>query len=218
MAHPDDLRTKVVEALVTNETQFFRDIHPFHALETQILPRLIKKRMADRQLNLWCAASSTGQEPYSLAMLMAESFPQLASWNVRCIASDISDEVLERARQGNFRTVEVNRGLPEPLLEKYFRPEGKDWLIAESIRRQVEFRRINLIQAWPSLPPMDVVLMRNVLIYFDAETKQAILGKVRKLLRPDGYLLLGTTETTLNLDPEFCQVQFGRTACYQLRC
>ena len=213
----NNLHMKVVEALTINETQFFRDIHPFRALRTTILPELINRRLAVRQLNLWCAAASTGQEPYSVAMLLAESFPDLANWNVRYIASDISDEVLEQAQQGYYSQLEVNRGLPAPLLVKYFGRQGTKWQIAEQIRRRVEFRNINLIQAWPSLPPMDIILMRNILIYFDVETKKAILGKVRQLLRPDGYLFLGSAETTLNLDTTFKKVQFDKTVCYQLR-
>jgi chemotaxis protein methyltransferase CheR len=213
----NDLHLRVVEALMTNETQFFRDIHPFDALKTAILPELIDKRTAVRQLNLWCAAASTGQEPYSLVMLIAESFPDLAAWDVRCIASDISDEILSRARQGSYRQLEVNRGLPAPLLGKYFCKQGTQWQIAEQIRSRVEFRNINLVMAWPSLPLMDIILLRNVLIYFDVETKTAILGKVRQLLKPDGYLVLGSSETTINLDTAFERVQFDKTVCYQLR-
>jgi chemotaxis protein methyltransferase CheR len=213
----DHLHVKVVEALMTNETQFFRDIHPFHALKTTILPELFQKRSATRQLNVWSAAASIGQEPYSVAMLLADSFPDLAGWNVRCIASDISDAALARARQGCYRELEVNRGLPAPLLAKYFCKQGAEWQIAKQIRRRVEFRNINLVSAWPSLPQMDIIMMRNVLIYFDVETKKAILGKVRTLLKPDGYLFLGSAETTLALDTAFEQVQFDKAVCYQLK-
>jgi chemotaxis protein methyltransferase CheR len=212
-----DLHAKVVEALMTNETQFFRDTHPFDALATKILPELIHRRSAERQLNLWCAAASSGQEPYSMAMLLADAFPQLANWNVRCVASDFSDEMLERARQGRYGQLEVNRGLPDAALAKYFRKQGTQWQIAESIRRQIEFRNINLILDWPSLPPMDIILIRNVLIYFDVETKQSILAKIRQVLKPDGYMFLGTAETTLNLDAAFQQVHFDKTVCYRLR-
>jgi chemotaxis protein methyltransferase CheR len=211
------LHTIVVEALTTNETQFFRDVHPFNALKTVILPDLLKKRSATRRLDIWCAAASTGQEPYSLAMLMADSFPDLASWNVRCLASDISDPALDRARRGSYRQLEINRGLPAPMLQKYFTQQDSDWRISDQLRRQIEFRHINLIMPWPAMPPMDLILMRNVLIYFGIETKQAILAKVRRVLKPDGYLLLGSAETTLNLDPDFKQVLFGRTVCYQLK-
>ena len=214
---PNALHTKVVEALATHETQFFRDVHPFNALKTAILPKLIARRATARRLNLWCAAASSGQEPYSVAMLLGEHFPHLATWHVQLIASDISDAVLEQARQGYYSQLEVNRGLPAPLLVKYFRRHGTKWQISEQIRRQVEFRNINLMNAWRLLPPMDIILMRNVLIYFDVEAKKAILGKARQLLKPDGYLFLGGAETTLNLDDAFMKVQFDRTVCYQLR-
>lgn len=213
----NDLHTKVVEALITNETQFFRDGHPFDAIRSAIIPRLISRRAESRELNLWCAAASTGQEPYSLAMLLAESFPMLANWDVSCIASDMSAEVLERARSGTFGPLEVKRGLPSSLLSKYFQPQGSGWQISEQIRRQVEFRQINLVLAWPSLPAMDLILLRNVLIYLDVATKKVILEKVRQQLKPDGYLFLGTAETTLNLDPAFEQVHVDKTVCYRLR-
>jgi len=210
----DSLHAKVVEALTTNETLFFRDVHPFNTLRSSILPELIEKRSTQRRLNVWCAAAASGQEPYSLAMVLAEHFPQLASWNVRLIASDISDAVLERAARGTYSQLEVNRGLPAPMLVKYFRQEGGDWQISDEIRRRVEFRNINLSEEWPPLPPMDVVFMRNVLIYFNLEIKRAILGKVRQILRPDGYLFLGSAETTINIDPEFKRVEFDRTVVY----
>lgn len=211
------LHMQVVEAMMTHETQFFRDSHPFDALKTTILPELIKKRSAARQLRVWCAAAATGQEPYSVAMLLAEAFPDLSSWIVQCIASDLSAEVLDRARQGYYRQSEVDRGLPQPLLAKYFRRHGPQWQIAEQIRRRVEFRNINLVLAWPYLPPMDIIFLRNVLIYMDVETRRDILGRVRKLLKPDGYLFLGSTETTVNVDTAFQQVQIDKTVCYQLR-
>ncbi len=213
----DQLHMKVVEALMINETQFFRDTHPFTALESKILPELLRKRASVRQLKLWCAAASTGQEPYSVAMLLAESFPELASWDVQFIASDISEDAIERARQGEYRQLDVDRGLPAPMLVKYFCQHGSHWQITEQLRQRLEFRKINLVQQWPSLPPMDIVLMRNVLIYLDVDTKKAILAKLRQLLKPDGYLFLGSTETTINLDPSFEQVQIDRTVCYRLR-
>jgi chemotaxis protein methyltransferase CheR len=213
----DSLHAKVVEALTTNETLFFRDVHPFHALRSSILPELIEKRSTQRRLNVWCAAAASGQEPYSLAMVLAEHFPQLASWDVRLIASDISDAVLERAARGTYSQLEVNRGLPAPMLVKYFRQEGNDWQVSDEILRRVEFRNINLSEEWPPLPPMDVVFMRNVLIYFNPETKKTILGKVRQILRPDGYLFLGSAETTINLDSKFKRVEFDRTVVYALR-
>ena len=213
----NDLRTKAIDALTTNETQFFRDVHPFDALKTSILPDLIAKRSRLRHLNVWSAAASSGQEAYSLAMLLAEHFPELSSWSVNIIASDISDQALEQAQRGSYRQLEVNRGVPAAMLVKYFRKQATQWQISDEIRRRVEFRNINLIGEWPSLPPMDLVMLRNVLIYFDIATKRTILRKLRHLLKPDGYLLLGSAETTVNLNPSFEIVQFDRTVCYRPR-
>ena len=211
------LHIKVVEALTTGETRFFRDSHPFEALKTSIFPELIEKRSAQRRLSVWSAAASSGQEPYSVAMLLAEHFPELANWNLQFIASDISDEVLEQAQRGCYSQLEIHRGLPQPLRKKYLQRQGTTWQISEQIRRKVEFRKINLIHPWSLLPPMDIILMRNVLIYFDVETKKTVLRKVRQTLKPDGYLFLGSSETTLNLDEAFRIVQFDKTVCYQLR-
>jgi len=206
---------QVVEALLTNETQFFRDVHPFETLRTSILPDLIDKRSAERQLSLWCAAAASGQEPYSVALLLAEHFPQFAQWNVRCLASDISSVLLERAQRGCYSQLEVNRGLPVPVLRKYFHKNGREWQLSEHIRQRVTFRHMNLIQPWPHLPPMDIIFMRNVLIYFDEDTKKPILGKIRQLLKPDGYLLLGSSETLRHHNTAFMKRQFDRTVYYQ---
>ena len=219
LRHPSSqaLQRQVVEALAIHETQFFRDGHPFDTLKAAILPELIAKRAASRQLNLWCAAASSGQEPYSVAMLLVEHFPHLADWRVQLIASDISDTVVAQAQQGNYSQVEVMRGLPASLLEKHFHRQGGNWRISEQIRRQVAFQTINLIHAWPPLPPMDIILLRNVLIYFEVDTRKSILARVRQLLKPDGYLFLGSAETTINVDSAFEKVQFDKTVCYQLR-
>ena len=206
----------VVEAMTTNETSFFRDLYPFELLKKHVLPELVKRRAPTRQLNIWCAAASSGQEPYTIAMLLRENFPELLSWKVTFIASDISKEMLDRCREGCFSQLEVNRGLPAPLLVRYFLKIGTQWQIKDEVRRMVDFRRINLAQSWPFLPAIDVIFMRNVLIYFDAETKRAILARVRKTLKPDGYLFLGGTETTLNLDDSFERVQIGKAAYYQI--
>jgi chemotaxis protein methyltransferase CheR len=212
----DGLHRKVVEAMTTNETSFFRDFHPFEALRKSILPQLMTRRAYSKELNFWCAACSSGQEPYSLAVLLHEYFPNLAGWNVRIIATDLCAEILARAREGRYSQLEVNRGLPASLLVKYFLRHGSDWRILEDLRRGVEFQIINLAETWPLLPPMDIVLMRNVLIYFGLETKKKILSKVRQLLKPDGLLFLGGAETTFNLDDAFERVQFDRTICYRI--
>jgi chemotaxis protein methyltransferase CheR len=185
------LHEQVVEAMVTTETSFFRDHHPFEALRTSVLPALVKLRGRERALTIWSAACSSGQEPYSIALLLRTQFPELAGWNVRLLASDLSGQVLARARQGCYNQIEMNRGLPASLLVRYFRQHGLEWQLDDSIRNTVEFHQINLAAAWPPLPRMDVLFLRNVLIYFDVETKKAILAKAARLLRPDGYLVLG---------------------------
>ena len=212
------LHHKVVQAMTTNETSFFRDVRPFEVLKAVVLPELVAQRGAQRALNFWCAASSTGQEPYTIAMVMREAAPTLLSaWNFRFIATDISTEVLARAIQGRYSQLEVNRGLPASLLVKYFQQEGGEWQIKADLRRMVEFREINLTEPWSILPPMDIVFMRNVLIYFSIETKKGILARVRQLLKPGGFLFLGSSETTLNLDDGFEPVPTDRTACYRMR-
>lgn len=211
------LHDKVVEAMTTNETSFFRDVQPFEALRQVVLPDLLQRRALQKRLFVWCAASSSGQEPYSLAMLLRDRFPTLAGWDVRILATDLSLEMLDRARKGVYSQVEANRGLSAPLLVKFFERQGLEWRLKDEIRRMVEFKQLNLIEPWPALPAPDIVLLRNVLIYFDVETKRVILGRVRRLLRPDGYLFLGGAETTLNLDDSFERVPFDRAGCYRLR-
>ena len=210
------LQWNVIEAMTTNETSFFRDVHPFELLKKNVLPELIKKRAALRQLNIWCAAASSGQEPYTILMLLREKFPALATWKLNFLATDISKEMLDRCREGCYSQLEVNRGMPAPLLVKYFQKIGTEWQIKEDLRRMIDFRQMNLAQAWAVLPSMDVIFMRNVLIYFDVETKKTILARVRKTMKPDGYLFLGGAETTLNLDDCFKRVQVDKSAYYQL--
>lgn len=210
------LHTQVVEAMVTTETSFFRDLHPFESLRKAVLPELIQKRRNERQLNIWCAASSTGQEPYSLALLLREHFPELALWKVLLLATDLSREVLSRARAGRYNQIEVNRGLPAALLVKHFRQQGATWQLNDDIRGMVEFRELNLARAWPALPRMDLIFLRNVMIYFDVPTKKAILGRVASLLRPDGYLLLGGAETTFNLHDSYRRIEHLKAGFYQL--
>ena len=212
------LRARVVEAMTTNETSFFRDLHPFSALRTRVMPELLRQRSNERTLDIWCAACSSGQEPYTVAMLLHEDFAAaLSQWRVRIIASDLSDHILERARKGSYSQLEVNRGLPAPFLVKYLEKDGVHWVIKPEIRRMVEFRKINLAAPWPALPQMDVILIRNVLIYFDAQTKKTIFAKARGLLRAGGYLFLGTAETTINLDDRYERVPIDTATCYRVR-
>jgi chemotaxis protein methyltransferase CheR len=212
-----DLLRKVVSAMTTHETSFFRDLHPFEALRKTILPEVLGRRGSTRQLNLWCGAASTGQEPYSILMLLQEHFPQLFSWQLTFVATDVCAEVVARARSGRFSQLEVNRGLPATHLVRNFVQKGEEWEIREDLRRRVDFREMNLVKDWLPMPPLDIVFLRNVLIYFDVETKKAILGRIRRLLRPGGYLLLGGAETTLNLDDAFERVTVDRTSFYRIK-
>jgi chemotaxis protein methyltransferase CheR len=209
------LRYKVVEAMTTNETSFFRDITPFDALRTHIVPDVMARHAERRQLRIWCGAASTGQEPYSLAMLLREHFPALASWRVEIIATDLSRDVLQKAQQGSYSQLEVNRGLPAPLLLKYFEKEGIAWRVKPVLREMVTFREMNLIGSWHSVPEADIVLLRNVLIYFDLTVKKRILANLLRVVRPGGYLLLGSAESATSIDERFERVLVGRTTCYQ---
>jgi chemotaxis protein methyltransferase CheR len=211
------LQARVVEALVTTETSFFRDLHPFEAIRKTVLPELVARRRDERRLNIWCAATATGQEPYSIALLLWEHFPDVvAGWKVTLLASDLSREMLARAREGLYNQIEVNRGLPAGLLVKHFQQHGTSWQLNANVRNLVEFQEINLAQPWPALPRMDLVLLRNVMIYFEVDTKKAILGRVARLLQPDGYLLLGGAETTFNLDDSYRRVEHLKSGFYQL--
>lgn len=211
------LRRKVVEAMTTNETSFFRDVHPFETLRQRVIPGLMGRRATERRLNFWSAACSSGQEPYSLALMVREHFPELAGWSVRILASDLSGEMLHRARIGRYTQMEVNRGLPAHLLIRYFRRKGREWEIDEDIRDMVEFDSINLVGAWPALPPMDVILMRNTLIYFDVRHKRSVLRRLAGILRPDGYLVMGGAETPLFLDPSYERAESVPGSIYRLR-
>ncbi len=209
------LERLVVEAMTTNETSFFRDLHPFEALRSEVLPALVKARAERRSLRIWCAASSTGQEPYSIAMTLAEHFPALATWDVKIIATDLAEDILARASEGSYSQLEVNRGLPATLLLKYFVKEGLRWRVKPQLRKTVEFRQLNLATRWVGMPAMDVVFLRNVLIYFSVETKRQILDATRQLLAKDGVLFLGTAETTLGICETYEKAVLGKAICYR---
>src|SRR6266850_3097141 len=187
-----DLGTKVVASMTTNETTFFREMPAFEAFRDTILPALLTARASERRLNIWCAACSSGQEPYSLAMVLRDEASRLAGWRISLRASDLSDRMLARAREGRYTQLEVNRGLPARYLLKYFHKNGLEWQLKDEVRSAVEFRRINLTGTWPSLPLMDVIFLRNVMIYFDQEIRCSVLRSIRRQLRPDGYLFVGS--------------------------
>ncbi|HWL44744.1 MAG TPA: protein-glutamate O-methyltransferase CheR [Ilumatobacter sp.] len=210
------LRAAVVDAMTTNETSFFRDGHPWEALREHLLPALAEARRSTRRLTFWCAAASSGQEPYSLAMLLHEHFAHvLATYEVRILATDLSPSTLERAESGRFSQLEVNRGLPATHLMRYFSRVGTEWKVADSLRSLIEFRVGNLIDAgdWARVPTVDAVFMRNVLIYFDTATRGEIVDRVHARLRPDGFLLLGSAETTVGACA-YERVQFQRTSVF----
>jgi chemotaxis protein methyltransferase CheR len=216
VAPRDGLSTQIVEAMVTTETSFFRDLHPFETLRKTVLPELMSRRRGERCLHIWCGASASGQEPYSLAILLREHFPELRlGWKVALLATDLSQEMLERARAGRFNQIEVNRGLPAALLVRYFAQHGASWQLCDDIRNAVEFRQLNLAQPWPLLPRMDLVLIRNVMIYFDIATKKAILGRLARVLAPDGYLILGGAESTFNIDDSYRRIEPLKGGFYQ---
>ncbi len=211
------LSTKVVDAMTTNETSFFRDIHPFETLKKHIIPDLIKKRETTKELNIWTGASSSGQEPYTFAMVLRDNFPQLKTWKINYISSDISHEMLDRCRKGIYSQLEINRGLPATLMVKYFERHGTEWQVKEDLRNMIDFRYLNLCEKWPLMPKMDLVLLRNVLIYFDVDMKKKILKQIQDLLKPDGYLFLGAAETTLNLNEDFQRMDYKQSGCYRIR-
>ncbi len=209
------LTRRVVEAMTTNETLFFRDVHPFEALKAKLVPELLRSRSAERSLRIWCAAASTGQEPYSIAMTLREHFPELANWDVKIVATDLNAAVLDRAREAKYRQLEVNRGLPAPFLLKYFERQTAEWQLNANIRSMVSFRELNLLDSWTNLGPQDIVFMRNVLIYFDIDTKRRLLGRLRQTLQPEGFLVLGGAETTTNLDDGYAPVRIGKGVYFQ---
>jgi chemotaxis protein methyltransferase CheR len=210
------LPKRVIQAMTTNETLFFRDTTPFDALRDTVLPDLLRRRQPGGPLVVWCGACSTGQEPYSVALTILENFPALGKDNVRILASDISSDALLQARDGIYNEMEIQRGLPADLREKYFRREEKTYTLCDRARGMVEFFELNLAApSWPSLPRLDLVFLRNVLIYFNVDAKKAILHKVHGLLRPDGYLYLGGAESTLFLENLFTRIPDTRAGCFQ---
>ena len=213
------LHTRTIDALTTNETLFFRDRHPFDALVQTVVPDMIHARRFDRTLKIWSAASSSGQEAYSIAMLLRDKFPELLSWRIVIIGTDICESVLAQARSGVYGQYEINRGLPAPLLVKFFQTTGEErkWVIRDTIKSMVEFRKLNLIQPWTGLPVFDIVFVRNVLIYFDIPAKREILERIASShLANDGYLALGSAETTVTVTPVFKPVTLGRAVLYRL--
>ncbi len=211
------LHRRVAEAMVTTETSFFRDVHPFETLKDVIFPDLFERRDATRTLRIWSAACASGQEAYSVAMLLKEHFSELASWRVRIVASDVSSVMIERARRGSYSQLEINRGVPTHLLTRHFERDGLEWRVTEDIRQMVEFKEVNLARPFPPLPEMDIIFARNVLIYFDEATRRDVLERLAGRLRKDGYLFVGGAETMMAYADLFYRLQIDRTSCYRRR-
>ena len=216
-ARDKELEIDVIDAFTTNETSFFRDSHPFEDFVNIVMPELLANRPPTASIRIWCGASSSGQEPYTLAMIFAENFPELvAQHRIKILATDLSRTMVARTQEGRYSQFEVNRGLPAPMLIKYFDQVGRDWQAKPELRNMIDAKECNLLEPWPMVPRSDIVFLRNVLIYFSAETKTDILERIRtKVLRPDGYLFLGSSETTLNLQTELKAMRFDRGQCYR---
>jgi chemotaxis protein methyltransferase CheR len=199
----EKLAVEVVEAMTTNESFFFRDKVPFEHFRDTIIPALLAARAAQRRIRIWCAAASTGQEPYSLAMSLKEMKDKLAGWRVEILGTDLSVEVLEKAKAGIYSQFEVQRGLPIQMLVKYFAQVGDTWQLAPEIRAMVQYRPLNLLGDFGGLGSFDVVFCRNVLIYFDQDLKIDVLNRLARVTEPDGYLVLGAAETVVGLTDAF---------------
>jgi chemotaxis protein methyltransferase CheR len=196
-AGSETLTREVVDAMTTNETFFFRDRAPFDLFRDVMLPHLLSARGAERHIRIWCAACSTGQEPYSLAMILDEEARRLPGWRIDIVASDISHSVIENAREGFYNQFEVQRGLPVGMLLRYFTRENNRWRVAEHLRSHVQFREWNLLSDFSSLGFFDVIFCRNVLLYFEHATRRDVLARLAATARPDGFLVLGAAETVV---------------------
>jgi chemotaxis protein methyltransferase CheR len=205
----------VVEAMTTNESFFFRDKIPFEHFREFMLPNLLKARATQRRLRIWCAAASTGQEPYSLAMILKEMALQLAGWRVEIVATDLSNEVLEKARAGLYSQFEVQRGLPIQMLMKYFSQAGETWQISPEIKAMVQYRPLNLLADFSALGHFDIIFCRNVLIYFDTAARKKVIASLHGKLVKGGYLLLGHSESLINLSTSFDLVHLKNDMVYR---
>lgn len=209
------LGAAVTDAMTTNETSFFRDKQPFEDFKTVLQEKIIRDRRAVQRLRIWCAASSSGQEPYSIAMLLKDSFPELTGWKVEIIATDIATKMLDRAASGIYSQFEVQRGLPIQMLVKHFQQIPEGWQIKPDIRGRITWKKLNLLDDFSALGAFDVVFCRNVLIYFENDAKRQILNRIRRQLRDDGFLLLGSAETVLGICDAFQRATGPKSSMYQ---
>jgi len=213
---PDEaLMADITDAMTTNESFFFRDQRPFDQFRQVVLPRLLQQRAAQKRIRIWSAACSTGQEPYSLAMILDEERNKLAGWNIEIVATDLCRDVLDRAKQGIYTQFEVQRGLPITMLVKYFTQMGDKWQLAQNIRNVIKFQTFNLLESMAGLGQFDVVFCRNVLIYFDQPTKAKVLENIARQMPNDGMLYLGGAETVLGITQSFKPFE-GQRGLYQL--
>lgn len=206
------MRAEVTEAMAIQETYFFRDPWLFDSLREDVIPDLIRRRAAQRTLRIWSAACATGQEVWSVALLL-EQMPALAGWDVQILGTDFSPTALQKAEKGCYTHMEVNRGLPARELALYFRRRGREWEVGPALRHRVRFQKLNLVEPWPELPPFDIVLLRNVLIYFDAATRSQVLQRTQQVMQGDGYLFLGGSESPLGVVDAF-HPRISNRACY----
>jgi chemotaxis protein methyltransferase CheR len=206
-----DLAREVVDAMTTNETLFFRDRVPFDNFRKVVLPALLEMRKNVGRIRIWCAACSTGQEPYSIAMILDEETPKLVGWQVEIVATDLSRSAIAAAREGLYTQFEVQRGLPISQLLRYFRQEGDRWRLNEHLRSRVRFQEFNLLADYSELGCFDVIFCRNVLIYFDVKTKRYVLDKMGRIIAPDGYLIMGAAETVVGLTDSFAPLEEHRS-------
>lgn len=211
----ENLKSEVTEAMTINESFFFRDKMPFENFKEVMVPHMVDARAAKKQLRIWCAAASTGQEPYSLAICVKDLDAQLSKWRVEILGTDLSNEVLEKARAGLYSQFEVQRGLPIQTLMKYFKQVGSLWQIESALKAMVKYKAFNLLESFTSLGRFDIVFCRNVLIYFDIDTKRDILERVAQQMEPDGYLVLGAAETIVGITDKFKPVK-DRRGLYEL--
>lgn len=213
----EQLQARVVEAMATNETRFFREPPVFEALAEHVLPALFEARRVARQLRIWSAGCSTGQEPYSIAITVLEQLPERGDWDISILATDLSGPAVERVKLGAYRTAELNRGMPDNYRDKYLVKTGEEWVVASELRAMVTARPLNLADAWPSIPTMDVVFLRNVLLYLASGTRRSILRQLCSALAPDGYLFLGSSESSGHLDARWEPLRFGKVVYYRPR-
>ncbi|MCF6326355.1 MAG: protein-glutamate O-methyltransferase CheR [Devosiaceae bacterium] len=198
-----EIKLAIVDAMTTNETFFFRDKTPFKLFEDIVLPQMSRARRKTGKIRIWCAAASTGQEPYSLAMVLLKNKHIWAGLRIEIVATDLSHNAIAKAKEGKYTQFEVQRGLPVDLLVAHFTQEGTHWVISDKVKQMVKFSKLNLMESYASIGTVDVVYCRNVLIYFDADTKRKVLTSVRRTIRPDGYLVLGAADTVIGSNGEF---------------